>query len=575
MKQHTLLQLFFLLSLSFTTQLFSQKVSIQFQHRTGYVGVPLAMYVVYENVKGEANPSLPKIDGFTSYKQLGDHKTIQNTFVNGKITSTTRQIVTFVLTPEKAGTFTIPALTFFADGRAFHSTSRQIAIEEPPTSGVLEAEIVGTTGDVYLGRPIDLTLRIFMETFTDPTNGITPDAKFMFRSIRSDSDFGIFTEPLQDGNTNVQRVQGTSSNGIPTSFFIFTIQATTWPETTGELNLSPVTIVADYPLALSRPRRSGFLSSNNPRVEQSKRISTTANSPKIKVVTPPLEGKPSWYSGAVGNFDFRVVADPVQVKVGEPITLTMQVTDLTSGPVNLDYLSAPLLDRLPALTDTFKVPDKPLGGTANGRAKIFTQTIRPRNDSPHEIPSLPFTSYDPVTASYITSWSKAIPIVVEAVKTISAADLVGTSTQSVSSGKVPTEVAGGILANYTGDSLLDSQNIAVTPSLIALITVPPLSFLAILLYFGMAKHSKLPSAKRKCAKKLATRTLKHATKLAPANQATEIAKAIRTLQEENGAGTLLAIQMETLLERCNASQFGGIEDASLANDAVTLVEELS
>lgn len=574
MKQHAL-RLIFLLSLCVTSQLFSQQVSIQFQHRTGYVGVPLPMYVVFENVKGEVNPTLPEIPGFTTQKQLGDRTSQQTTFINGKMTSSSSRIVTFFLTPTEEGTFTIPELTFAADAKTFHSTPREITIEVPPTSGVLEAEIVGTAGDVYLGRPIDLTLRIFMEVFSDPSNGITPDAQFMFQRIRSDSNFGIFTEPLQDGNAKVQQVQGTSNSGIPTSFFVFTVQATAWPETTGELNLSPVTIFADYPLALSRPRRSGFFGSNDPRVEQSQLISATADSPTIEVLTPPLTDKPSWYSGAVGHFDFRVIADPVQVKVGEPITITMRVTDLTSGPVNLDYLRPTLLNRIPALTETFKVPDKPIGGAINGRTKIFTQTIRPRNDTPHEIPSLPFTSYEPSSDSYITSWSKAIPITVESVKTISASDLVGSASQTVSHGNAPVEVEGGILANYAGESLLESENISITPMLIVTVAAPPLCFFAILIYFGMAKHAKLPSTRRKGAKKHATRILKHATRLASANQATEIAKAIRTLQEDTHACAQQSTKMEELLERCNAMQFGGINDATLASDAVTLVEQLS
>ena len=574
MKQRHFLIHFFLVSLCFSTQLFSQQVSIQFKHQIGFVGVPLPMYVVFENVKGEVSPTLPEITGFTSHKPRADRISQQTTFINGRMTSTSNRIVTFFLTPLEEGTFTIPALTFLADGKAFHSTPRIITVEKPPTSGVLEAEIVGTTGEVYLGRPIDLTLRIFMEAFSDLSNGITPDAQFMFRRIRSDSDFGIFTEPLQDGNTKVQRVQRTSSEGIPTSFFLFTVQATAWPETTGELNLSQITILADYPLSLSRPRRSGFFGSNEPIVEQSQLISTTADLPKIEVVTTPPANKPSWYNGAVGHFDFRIVADPVQVKVGEPITITMRVTDLTSGPVNLDYLSAPLLDRVSALTDNFKVPDKPLGGITNERTKIFTQTIRPRNDSPHEIPPLPFTSYDPTADTYITSWSKAIPITVEAVKTISASDLIGNAPHPTSTGKVPTEVAGGILANYTGESMLISENRTMSALLIAMIVIPPIGFFAILLFLGMNKHAKLPSAKRKSAKKHATLTLKHAQQLAPASQATEIAKAIRTLQKENDANAHISTQMTSLLERCNASQFGGITDDSIANDAASLVEQL-
>lgn len=563
-----------LIALSFASQAFSQSVSIQFQQKTGYVGVPIPLYVVFENTKETPTPSLPEIDGFSSYKQLEDRTSTQTTFINGKMTTTSSQVVTFILTPQRIGIYTIPALTFEVDGKTFHSTPRKISIEEPPTSGVLEAEIVGTTGDVYLGRPIDLTLRIFMEAYIDPTNGITPDAQFMFRRIRNDSNFGIFTEALQDGNAKVQQVQRNSKEGVPTTFFVFTVQATAWPETTGKLKLSPVTILADYPLSVSRPRRSGFFGSNDPRVEQAQLISAIANAPEIEVLTPPSEGKPAWFSGAVGDFDFRVVADPVQVKVGEPITITMRVTDLTSGPVNLEYLSAPLLDRVPALTDNFKVPDKPLGGTVTGRTKIFTQTIRPRNDSPNEIPSVPFTSYDPVSGDYLTTWSKPIPISVDAVQTVSASDLIGGTASTNQSTSSPTEVDGGILANYTSGNLLYSEETTFTPALIGFIVIPPLSFFVILFFMGASKHARLPSSQRKGAMKQATRTLRNATKLGRQQQATQIAGAIRTLQRTKESDAHTAKQMDALLQRCNASQFGGIEDESLASDAASFVEQL-
>ena len=568
-------QIILLLTLGFASQAFSQSVSIQFQQKTGYVGVPIPLYVVFENITGTPDPSLPEIDGFSSYKQLGDRTSTQTTFINGKMTSTSSRIVTFMLTPERIGTFTIPGFTFEVDGKAFHSTPRTFSIEEPPTSGVLEAEIVGTTGAVYLGRPIDLTLSIFMEAFIDPTNGITPDAQFMFQRIRNDSNFGVFTEALQDGNAKVQRVQGTSKEGIPTSFFVFTVQATAWPETTGKLHLSPITILADYPLAVSRPRRSGFFGSNGPRVEQAQLISATASAPEIEVLTPPSEGKPAWFSGAVGHFDFRIVATPLRVKVGEPITITMRVTDLTSGPVNLDYLSAPLLDRVSTLSDNFKVPDKLLGGTVNGRTKIFTQTIRPRNDSPNEIPSLPFTSYDPVSGEYLTSWSKPIPISVEAVQTVSANDLIGETDPTKPSTSLPTEVEGGILANYPGSDLLHSEDIALTPTLIVAIAVPPVAFFAILLFIVASKRARQPSSKRKGAMKRATRTLRNATKLGSQEQATEIATAIRTLQETKDSDAPTSKKLDALLKRCNASQFGGIEDATLASDAVSIAEQLT
>jgi hypothetical protein len=571
--KHPFIILLVLLSTCFTQELFAQQVSIQFQHKTGYVGVPIPLHVVFENISQNIEPQLPEIDGFTIYKQLGNRSSEQTSFVQGRVSRTSQRIFTFILTPTAAGIFSIPALTFKADGKTFQSISRIVTIEDPPTSGVLEVEIAGTQGNVYLGQPVDVTLRIFMEAFSDANSGITPDAQFMFRRIRNDSSFGIFTEALQDGNATVQRVQGTSSAGIPTTFFVFSVQGTTWPETTGPLHLEPIVIKADYPLAVSKPRRSGFFGNNQPIVEQSQFITATAELPDIHVMSPPSTGKPSWFSGAVGHFDFRIVAEPTHVKVGEPITLTMRVTDLTSGPVNLDYLAAPLLDQISALTDSFKVPDNSIGGVTSGRTKVFTQTIRPRNDSPTELPPLPFTSFDPTAGEYITAWSKAIPIQVEAVKTVSASDVIGGSTMAAESYS-PIKLDGKIIANYDGKDLLLSQRVTITPMLLSSIAVPPIVFFSILLILGIKKHASLPASKLKGSRKTATKTLKNAACLSVEEQAIQISKAIHILQSTNDIDTAVSDQMNALLQRCSASQFGGISDSNLGKDAAALVGQI-
>ena len=573
MKTTTLIQSIVITALCFTAPLFSQQVFVDFRQNVGYIGVPIPMTIIFENVKQFEEPTIPEIDGFSSYKRQGEQTSTQTTIINGKVTSTSTSRVTFVLTPLREGTLSIPALTFTADGKTFQTSARKLEVVQPPTGGSLRAEVTGTHGDIYLGRPIDFTLRIFIEQFTDPNLGVQLDAQDMFGRIRNDSDFGIFREALQEGNISAQRVKGVNDSGVPTQFFVFEVVATAWPETTGELNLQPVTILVDYPISITRQRRTGFFGGEQLVVDQSQLLSTQATIAPIDVLTPPINNQPAWFSGAVGNFDFRIVAEPTRVKVGEPITLTMRVTDLTSGKVNLDYLAAPLLDRVPTLTDNFKVPDKPLGGTVSGRTKTFTQTIRPRNDSTIEIPSLPFTSFDPTTGEYKTSWSQPIPLQVEAVETINASDLIGTN-KTVVEPRQPIEVDGGILANYTGESLLTSEQVLITPTLIAVIALPPFVSLAILIFFALRKHALLPSSKRKSATKHATRTLKNATSIAKEQQAVRISKALRTLKSDQVGDATLAKQMDSLLQRCDAHQFGGLPDEQLAQDAASLVEQI-
>ena len=573
MRRRTLIHSILFAVLFFTAPLFSQQVYVDFRQNIGYVGVPIPLTIIFDNVENYEEPTIPEIAGFSVYKRTGEQTSSQTRIFNGKVTTSSTTRITFVLTPLQEGALVVPALTFTADGKTFQSTPKQIEIVQPPTGGSLRAEVTGTHGDMYLGRPIDLTLQIFLEQFTDATLGVQLDAQNMFARIRNDSNFGIFTEALQDGNISALKVNGVNDSGVPTTYFVYEVVATAWPETTGQLNLQPVTILVDYPITLARQRRSGFFGGDQLVVDQSQLVSAIATIPQIDVLTPTIDNRPEWYSGAVGHFDFRLVAEPTTVKVGEPISLTMRVTDLTTGKVNLDYLAAPLLDRVPTLTKNFKVPDKPLGGTANGRTKTFTQTIRPRNATPTEIPALPFTSFDPTSGEYQTSWSKPVPIRVEAVATVSANDLIG-ANQSATVPTKQVEVEGGILANYTGSGLLTSDKISMSPLLIATIALPPFVFALFFTQFVLRKHAALPTSKRKGAAKQATRTLQNAHRIALDQQAVQISKALRTLQEDTTQNNQLSVQMKGLLSRCDASQFGGFADNELAQDAASFVEKL-
>ncbi|MBC8202872.1 MAG: BatD family protein [Planctomycetes bacterium] len=549
---------------------FAQQVYVQMPPSTGYVNVPMNLVVVYENIESPLSPSIPEIDGFTIDRIPNEQRSTQTTIINGKMTRTAKRIFTFVLTPKETGVFTIPVLTFKVGDRGFQSSPQTITIQDPPTGGALELEISGTNGDVYIGQPIDLTLKIFIEQFTDPNLGVTLNAQAMVSLL--DRNLGIFTKSFEEQQYQLRQIQGKTDAGIPTTFYEVSIHTTVWPETSGPFILEPVSILMNYPLALQKARGIGFFRGDSYNVTQSHLIAAHGEMPTINVLTPPSKDQPMWYSGAVGNYDFRVIADPTHVKVGEPITLTMRITDRTNGPINLDFLSAPHLDRVPALTDHFRVPDTPLGGIAEGRTKTFTQSIRPRSEGVTEIPPLPMSWYDPISDTYQTVWTKPITISVEAVATVSASDLVGDIARTTQATPL-TEVDGGILANYTGEDLLKSQRITLSPLLIGAIALPPTLLASIFFILAYRKRSQKSLRSTKGRIKHATYSIRLAKSLVGEEQVQSLSTALRELQNVK-AGSDVSKDIDTLLSRCDAMQFGGCNDDTLAKDAETLVESI-
>ena len=138
----------------------------------------------------------------------------------------------------------------------------------------------------------------------------------------------------------------------------------------------------------------------------------------------------------------------------------------------------------------------------------------------------------------------------------------------------PIELDGGILANYAGDDLLLSQRVEIDSTIRTAIVLPPIIFFSILLIFGIRKHAALPSSKQKGVRKVATKTLQNAMRLSSTEQAVQISKAIRALQSNDTIDDAIAEKMNELIERCNATQFGGLSDAELGKDAVALVEQI-
>jgi hypothetical protein len=558
----------FILLLS--TQALSQQVSVQMPQSKGFVGVPMQLVVVFENIKKTVDPTLPEVDGFTIKRLPNEQGSQRTTIINGKMTHSKTRAITFLLTPKRAGVFTLPVLIFSADGKNFQSTPLTITIEDPPTGGALKVEISGTDDDVYLGEPIDLTLKVFIESFTDQKLGITLNARDMVSLLRGE--FGIFKDAIDEGQIQLQEVRGTTDAGFPTMFYVLSVHATTWPETSGPFTMEPVSVLMNYPLSLVKERGFGFFGGESLKVEQSHLIKAQGEMPTIEVLAPPSADKPAWYSGAVGTYDFRMVADPTHVKIGEQITLTMRITDRTMGPINLDFLSAPHLDRVPALTTHFRVPDTPLGGIIEGRTKTFTQSIRPRSDGVTKIPPLPMSSYDPISETYQTVWTKPISITVDPVATVSAGDLVS-DIPSTTSITMLTEVDGGILANYTGEDLLKSHRISLSPLLIATVSLPPCTFASILCVIVYRRRTKKSRLSKKGRIRHATTSIRRAITLDGGQQVQTLSIALRELQDVK-SGSNFSMEIDALLTRCDAMQFGGFDDVTLAKDAETLMEAI-
>ena len=231
---------------------------------------------------------------------------------------------------------------------------------------------------------------------------------------------------------------------------------------------------------------------------------------KITVRAHPLDGKPRDFSGAVGQYTLQVEAKPREVKVGEPITLTMHVT----GSGNIETVSLPQIYGL----DRFKTYDPQIKTGEHG--KSFEQVLIPEDESIEAIPEIRFSYFDPEHEKYHTIKKEEIPIRVTAIageEGLKIVDLPG-AEKTVKREKLGRDIL------YIKDSMKGVQrgNTYLYQNSLFLFaqTLPLIAFVGVLIY--QKRKDKLTGdiiyARRRQAPRKAKKGLDAARKLAGAGQ---------------------------------------------------------
>ena len=114
----------------------------------------------------------------------------------------------------------------------------------------------------------------------------------------------------------------------------------------------------------------------------------------VEVMPLPETGKPRFFSNGVGRFEVVFEADPIDVKMGDPIRLLFSV----EGEGNLEHLDMP---RFSVLAESFRILGMEDRLEENRRWKAYL--IAPSSPDVAEIPELAFSYFDPGKEEYVTS----------------------------------------------------------------------------------------------------------------------------------------------------------------------------
>jgi len=462
-------------------------VKQQVSSRTGYTGAPITLDLIFENVQTHEEPVIPPVDGLT-IKSAGTPSVMRSSqTINGHRTEQSTLTYRYLISAAEAGTWELPAIDLHADDSIWQTEPMLLTFKTSADRSLLRSQLLHVPESAWLGDILPLTLRILVKPYRDD---LLPDgvlsATDMWGLIKLDaSSWGPFRDVIatlaRDRRFPPLSVVQVAAPGGGERWYAFDISTEMPLVQAGPLDLSNISIAMDYPLQLGRGR--GSLFEPFPQLRVTNRRLVTASPPvsNLVVQTPPEAGRPATWAGAVGRFRFDVTASHTDAEVGEPITLTMTVSDVGPHPADLELLQAPRLDADQALVEHFRVPADRPGGVVSGRSKTFTQTIRPTTAGVDLIPPIPFTYFDPSLEKYETAFSRPIDVHVTSAAQVDASDIEGVVAAPAAKTGVTT-VQSGLLANYTDPGvLLQRRRPAGAAMLAGLLIAPPLAFLLVTL----------------------------------------------------------------------------------------------
>ena len=426
----------------------SADVLAQLSARESYVGMPITLYVKV-SVNGAAQaPTIPEIDGLQIAEAGAPSRNSQVSIINGRRTERSSVTYAYRVTPRRAGVFQIPSLEVQTGNGIERTRPIRFSAATSETGDLMFAEVTGQQDQTFVGQPIDLTLKIWIKPYVDRDREIKLSAQNMWQTISAEqTEWGGFLEKIKNlqqgpGAVRVSEVLKPDSEGIERSYYLYEIDATIYPKSAGSLAAEDIQIVAQYPTALGKSRdpfdsffanspfsnddffsRRGFSPFGSSLSVTSTRPIMVQPDVSSVVVTPiPTANRPADYRGAVGQYVLATQASPTTVKAGDPISLTIGVRG--TGPMEL--VQSPPLSQLSSLTGDFKVSSEPLAGVVQDDVKVFTTTIRPRQQGVSQIPAIPFSFFDPEQEKFVTVYSNPIPITVNKADKLAMESIVGT-----------------------------------------------------------------------------------------------------------------------------------------------------
>lgn len=479
-----------------------------------YVGESFLFQVQIAGNDSPGEPDLASLLDFHVQPRGGQQNNSESiTIINGRMerVATRGYIFNYRLTPKRAGDLIIPALTVNVDGRYYQTRPITIVAKEPVESEDFKLRLQLSKATCYVGEPLVLTVTWYINKNVESfefTMPLLEDPRFQIADLEDETITrqNSITIPLGSdgvlGKKGRERLDG--EEYLTVSFRKILI-----PLEVGIVRLPQATVscraLAGYRQDRASDPFADFFAGDfmgRSRREVYETVITPSNEPELRVADLPAAGRPAAFSGLIGAYSIIAQATPTDVSVGDPITLTVEVT----GPEYLENVALPPLHEEAALTRDFKVPEEMAPGQVQGRVKTFTQTLRARHADVAAIPPLTLSYFNPDSGKYETAATSPIPLSVKAARVVTAQDAEG--RQEAEPDKL--EIKGlktGIAYNYDDLGVLENQDVeslwlGTRKGLLFVLLLPGMTLLSFVVT-GIVRHGRKDPAGMKARKALA------------------------------------------------------------------------
>lgn len=434
-------------------------VNVAVEKEEVFVGESFIFQIQVAGADDAEEPDLSAIKGFDS-ESLGGQKNNSESisFINGRMSRVVHRgyVLSYRLTPQKTGIFTIPSLGIVAGGQTFRTQTLQVRVKEPQETRDFKLRMSLSQEKCYQYEPVELTVIWYINKdvrrfgFTLP---VLDDQRFGLddpETPAASSD--LFTLPVGKSEVIAQKSRGFLDGKTYTTV---TFKKILIPRLSGKFDIERA-VVSCEALVGKQQRGDDFFSDDffNFSTPVYKKFVVPSNGLSLEVKELPEQGKPSNFAGHVGRYKIDCTASPLEVNVGDPITLHVAI----SGTPYLKNVELPSLQDQPAF-HAFKIPKEIAAGKVQDNKKIFTQTLRAQDASVKEIPAIELPYFDTQSGQYALARSEPIPLKIHPTKVVTAQDAEGRRERVL---KTELEIwAEGIAHNYEDSSVLQHEQYGI------------------------------------------------------------------------------------------------------------------